>query len=1009
MEENGQFDDSSSSEYETSSSGDSDSGSDSDDDSDSSDSGSTSPEAEVRLRPHELNKNRVKDDWAAVEAQKAEKKRKQLEEEEAQRQKEQDEQWRKERRRGVKKILKSIPLFNMKKRSASAIVIQRIVRGCLVRTRVRTERERRKREMRKAIRMGNYAMKLQRNYRRRLAKRRVEQLKIEHAMAIRLQAIVRMRQSRVTLRIKAINRDWEVSAYRAVRLIQRIFRGRRDRKLAHEFATRVKAARILQNACRPFLERREAARREARRAQEEMYAQLEAWRDDLIPVFTVIELRMRMDAAKVITKFLRPVAKVAVKERVEETRGPSALVIQRIYRGHMGRARARIMAERHRLHIERLEGCLMIRRVVAKGGCRTIGSEAQYGYCTKCDCGKFYARGEATIQGASPTSLATSTRHICECGHHITNHVMGMYRIKGKPDVYEMGKEKKASLKSSFHAQVGKINQMEVEKQREDEIARRVIKGSGASAHEAATIAIETTMGLLSPDDSMFRKRARKKRIDKCAERLEAFKKEETKESVEKAWMQHEARVEKKAAIVSKRKKKAKMKRFKELKAKESRRAFLARRRRENREMAEMHASVASERRRKREAAMREREMEVERDRIRKRDEARARRRARARERMLARQRERHSLPSPLPSQYASESEGSDESVLAEATPAPYIMDGVVMSPSVSPGSMVGSLELSVPGPSSPMATLSLASTPFSPATQRVFRKHAMSPPEEHSTQSIGVQTLPTVVKQKAKYMPYSTQLAIEKMHNHVEQVGMFYHGSDDTPKPQLQMPSLSPPKKRRESYAAPSTDSGGGKEEVAVVELSAKPSSPEDGASRDPYLELVEGDDETGSAMPKRIPLDKSPLFLGRARQNDVTLDSQRHPRMVSKVHLVIHTTVKEKDGHVVEIVDLKSTNGTFLNGAERVSSEAGRRTRLQNGDLITLGSTGSEVPQSRSSSRRSRRRKPRTSDVVYCLVIRGASSATDVGRSGNMMRLFERRVGTKGKKKHSGGIKDA
>ena len=224
----------------------------------------------------------------------------------------------------------------MKARSASAVTIQRIVRGCIIRQKIKAEREKRKREMRKALRMANYACKLQRNYRRRLAKRRVAQLKVEHAMAIRLQSIVRMRQSRVTLQIKTIQRDWEVSAYRAIKLIQRIFRGKRGRKKALLHARRVKAARTLQRACRPFLARREAAREQVRLAREALYAQLESWRDDLVPVFTVIELRMRMDAAKVITKYLRPVAKVAVEKRVEETRVLVRLLFRESFEATLG-------------------------------------------------------------------------------------------------------------------------------------------------------------------------------------------------------------------------------------------------------------------------------------------------------------------------------------------------------------------------------------------------------------------------------------------------------------------------------------------------------------------------------------------------------------------------------------------------------------------------------------------------------------------------------------------------
>ena len=117
-----------------------------------------------------------------------------------------------------------------------------------------------------------------------------------------------------------------------------------------------------------------------------------------------------------------------------------------------------------------------------------------------------------------------------------------------------------------------------------------------------------------------------------------------------------------------------------------------------------------------------------------------------------------------------------------------------------------------------------------------------------------------------------------------------------------------------------------------------------------------------------------------------------------------MVHTSVKSDDSNIVEIVDLKSTNGTFLNGAERVSSEAGRRTRLQHGDLVTLGSTGTDLPQSRASSRRSRR-KPRVSDVVYRLVLPGGGA---LANSGKMMRLFERAEsggGRSGEKRREGG----
>jgi hypothetical protein len=74
-----------------------------------------------------------------------------------------------------------------------------------------------------------------------------------------------------------------------------------------------------------------------------------------------------------------------------------------------------------------------------------------------------------------------------------------------------------------------------------------------------------------------------------------------------------------------------------------------------------------------------------------------------------------------------------------------------------------------------------------------------------------------------------------------------------------------------------------------------------------------------------RAIPIARLPCAIGRALDNDVVLDD----RSVSRYHAQIRA---ERGGLIV--VDLQSTNGTFLNG-RRVAGEA----RLKDGDSLTIG----------------------------------------------------------------------
>lgn len=73
-----------------------------------------------------------------------------------------------------------------------------------------------------------------------------------------------------------------------------------------------------------------------------------------------------------------------------------------------------------------------------------------------------------------------------------------------------------------------------------------------------------------------------------------------------------------------------------------------------------------------------------------------------------------------------------------------------------------------------------------------------------------------------------------------------------------------------------------------------------------------------------KEVQLTKERTTLGRRPYNDIVIDNLA----VSGEHAVIHMA-----GHDVEIEDLGSTNGTYVNG------RAVKRNDLRNGDMIEVG----------------------------------------------------------------------
>ena len=73
-----------------------------------------------------------------------------------------------------------------------------------------------------------------------------------------------------------------------------------------------------------------------------------------------------------------------------------------------------------------------------------------------------------------------------------------------------------------------------------------------------------------------------------------------------------------------------------------------------------------------------------------------------------------------------------------------------------------------------------------------------------------------------------------------------------------------------------------------------------------------------------KEVQLTKERTMLGRRPYNDIVIDNLA----VSGEHAVIHM-----NEHEVEVEDLGSTNGTYVNG------KAVKRLALRNGDTIEVG----------------------------------------------------------------------
>ncbi|MBL8685212.1 MAG: GGDEF domain-containing protein [Myxococcales bacterium] len=83
------------------------------------------------------------------------------------------------------------------------------------------------------------------------------------------------------------------------------------------------------------------------------------------------------------------------------------------------------------------------------------------------------------------------------------------------------------------------------------------------------------------------------------------------------------------------------------------------------------------------------------------------------------------------------------------------------------------------------------------------------------------------------------------------------------------------------------------------------------------------------GQQIGRRIELTGAPLVIGRSPRNDLQLDEES----VSRQHVRIEPDPKSSDGVTWQIVDLDSTNGTYVN------DQPVRTATLRHGDQIQVG----------------------------------------------------------------------
>lgn len=355
-------------------------------------------------------------------------------------------------------------------RELAARKIQQQIRNHLLRRKFRDAIQRVAAEARYERKRYNYAVKIQRQYRRRLAQKLLIKVQQRHQAAVEIQKVYRgyierkgkaivlaakqqglniwqLKESHrgwmARYYLRAVDVFWERAALEAIININRVVRGWLARCKARRIKQERSSVTLIQKYVRGYLARLSWRENERNFNIKSLVSRrsLEQTLDDLTSFLPLLHVKREVVAAELICRTMKPYAKEMVL-RSETTRATQAAVcIQSAFRGMLGRRKGNFFRKRHAEQISLLENCLSINglHTIAKRQTGTIGC------CKKCPCGYFMC---AKVGSGK-------SRDICKrCGHHEANHLRKKTRD-------ELGNH--TPLLTNFNMQLGPISNRELQ------------------------------------------------------------------------------------------------------------------------------------------------------------------------------------------------------------------------------------------------------------------------------------------------------------------------------------------------------------------------------------------------------------------------------------------------------------------------------------------------------------------------------------------------------------------
>lgn len=360
-------------------------------------------------------------------------------------------------------VYHSVDSLNKTRRDHAASVIQQTVSSYLARKRLRDSVLLAAQEMQRRKKLSNYVSKIQRQYRNRLFGKAVTHLVLTSHMARRIQSqfrgylerkgrnsVLKMLRSGKKLwmekyrtrgwlseyasRAEAV--QWELDAKNANNLLARFLRMKVAQRKVKILRRELQSCIRLQKHIRGWIARAPFRMRELRFEFRSVLdiEDLKGRMYEMMSWEPILQLKKELEASNTICKLTKPVASALADVTQARLRFESASCLQRVFRGHLGRQRAKMFLQKQNLKLGDLKGCLSIRGLRDSGQGITMKGR---GYCTKCMCRKFIE--------------SDRSEQICKnCTHHVVRHV-GVFKSHFE-DSQENNKLKPLNLKRYANA-----------------------------------------------------------------------------------------------------------------------------------------------------------------------------------------------------------------------------------------------------------------------------------------------------------------------------------------------------------------------------------------------------------------------------------------------------------------------------------------------------------------------------------------------------------------------------